>query len=132
MCYSCHFRGQMNLMRYCESRTKQRVYIMMDTKTVALARLRETRESAGLTQEMLADYAGVSCRTVQRIEAGFSASIETAKALAAALELKDINALIKQNADSRQESVSPEASGGSGMSGLGVLYGFCFCVFCCW
>lgn len=102
---------------------------MMDTKTVALARLRETRESAGLTQEMLADYAGVSCRTVQRIEAGFSASIETAKALAAALELKDINALIKQNADSRQESVSPEASGGSGMSGLGVLYGFCFCVF---
>lgn len=122
----------MDSVSYCKNRTEQRIYIMMDTKTVALARLREIRENAGLTQEMLADYAGISCRTVQRIEAGFSASTETAKALASALELKGISDLVEQTQANDQESTLRKESGGGVLSGLGGSTVFASAFFCCW
>ncbi len=49
-----------------------------------LKRLRENRK---WSQEQLAKMAGLSVRTIQRIEAGHSASLETLKALASVLEV---------------------------------------------
>jgi len=45
------------------------------------------RKTRGWTQEHLAEVAGLSVRTVQRIEAGYPASPESLMALAAALDL---------------------------------------------
>lgn len=50
-------------------------------------RLRQLREQRAWSQEQLADVAGLSVRTVQRIESGSAASPETRMALAAALEV---------------------------------------------
>lgn len=44
------------------------------------------RMARGWSQEELAMHAGVSARTIQRIEAGKRASLETLKCLAAVLE----------------------------------------------
>lgn len=48
--------------------------------------IRKLRIDQGLSQEQLAGMAGVSVRTVQRIERGANASPETLKCLAAVLE----------------------------------------------
>ena len=48
-------------------------------------RLKLLRESRGWTQEQLAEVAGLSARTVQRIEAAGKAAPETGMALASAL-----------------------------------------------
>lgn len=50
-------------------------------------RLRSLREQRGWSQEQLADVSGLSARTIQRVEASGTASLETRMALAAALEL---------------------------------------------
>jgi transcriptional regulator with XRE-family HTH domain len=50
-------------------------------------RIRLQRVKRSLTQERLADLAGVSPRTVQRIEAGDEASAETVRLLAKALDV---------------------------------------------
>lgn len=50
-------------------------------------RLRQVRESMGMTQEKLATLASVSERTVQRAEAGQTMSLETLNDFAAALEM---------------------------------------------
>lgn len=50
-------------------------------------RLRQVRESMGMTQEKLAILASVSERTVQRAEAGHTMSLETLNDFAAALEM---------------------------------------------
>ncbi|OAN49108.1 hypothetical protein A6A04_03025 [Paramagnetospirillum marisnigri] len=50
-------------------------------------RIRSLRLDRAWSQEQLAEIAGLSARTVQRIEQGQTASLETLKALAAALEL---------------------------------------------
>ncbi|WP_225589228.1 helix-turn-helix transcriptional regulator [Pseudoxanthomonas sp. PXM01] len=50
-------------------------------------RIRTLREQRAWSQEHLATVAGVSTRTLQRIEAGAAASKETCLALAAALEV---------------------------------------------
>lgn len=50
-------------------------------------RIRSLREQRGWSQEQLADVSGLSARTIQRVEASGTASLETRMALAAALEL---------------------------------------------
>lgn len=47
-------------------------------------RIRELRESRGWSQQQLAEIAGVSPRTIQRVEAGRGASQETLRAIASA------------------------------------------------
>ena len=54
--------------------------------------VRKLRLERGLSQEQLASMAGVSVRTLQRIERGANASAETLKCLAAVLET-DFSAL---------------------------------------
>lgn len=58
----------------------------MDMKLNA-ERIRTLREQRAWSQEHLASVAGLSARTLQRIEAGAGASQETCLALAAALEV---------------------------------------------
>lgn len=55
--------------------------------------IRKLRLDKGLSQEQLADMAGISTRTLQRIERGAKASPETLKCLAAVLEVgfKDLH-----------------------------------------
>ncbi|WP_298195854.1 helix-turn-helix domain-containing protein [Novosphingobium sp.] len=62
--------------------------------------IRKLRLERGLTQEQLATMAGVSIRTLQRIERGAPASAETLKCLAAVLDL--------DFADLRKETAMPE------------------------
>ncbi|MDR7067841.1 transcriptional regulator with XRE-family HTH domain [Pseudoxanthomonas japonensis] len=50
-------------------------------------RIRTLRERRAWSQEHLASFAGLSARTLQRIEAGSAATHETCMALAAALEV---------------------------------------------
>lgn len=56
-------------------------------------RLRQMREARGWSQEHLAAAAGISTRTVQRLETGDAASRETLMALASAFET-DMSALV--------------------------------------
>lgn len=68
-------------------------------------RIRQLRLEKGWSQEQLASIAGLSTRTVQRLENGEQASLETLSAIAAALELRigDLNQPPPQeNSDSSQ------------------------------
>ena len=58
--------------------------------------IRELRQDKGWSQEQLAEMAGVSSRTIQRIENGCEVSIETIKCLAAVFEV-DFNSLRQEN-----------------------------------
>lgn len=58
--------------------------------------IRKYRLEKGLSQEQLADMAGVSARTIQRLERGAKATPETLKCLAAALDV-DFAALRKDD-----------------------------------
>lgn len=49
--------------------------------------LKQLRISRNLSQEQLAQMAGLNVRTIQRIESGHKASVESMKCLAAALEV---------------------------------------------
>ncbi len=49
--------------------------------------VKELRKERGWSQQQLADMAGVTRRTVQRVEQGNRASVETLKALASLLEV---------------------------------------------
>lgn len=49
--------------------------------------VKKLRESRNWSQEQLAQMAGLSMRTVQRVEAGNNASMETLKSLAAVFEV---------------------------------------------
>lgn len=53
------------------------------------------RETRQWSQEQLAAISGLSVRTVQRVEQGLSASLDTRRALASAFEFEDIDALNK-------------------------------------
>jgi len=61
---------------------------------IVLSLLKQARETDGITQEHLAELAGVSCRTIQRIESGHETSLDTAKGIAAALGLSSYKMLI--------------------------------------
>ncbi len=54
--------------------------------------LKELRISRHLSQEQLAQMSGLNVRTIQRIESGHNASLESLKCLAAALEV-DVSTL---------------------------------------
>ncbi len=58
--------------------------------------IRKLRLEKGWSQEQLAEMAGVSSRTIQRIESGYEVSIETIKCLAAVFEI-DFNYLRQEN-----------------------------------
>lgn len=60
---------------------------------VTLQHLKSQRKEKGFTQESLAQLAGISTRTIQRLERGEEASFETAKALASVLECDSYHAL---------------------------------------
>ena len=49
--------------------------------------VQKLRLKKGWSQQQLADFSGLSVRTVQRIEAGQAASTETLKSLAAVFEV---------------------------------------------
>lgn len=53
---------------------------------IDIAKLKEARIARGMSQEDAAEAAGISARTLQRIETGQPASFETARALAALFE----------------------------------------------
>jgi len=57
--------------------------------------IRMFREMWQWSQEQLAEISGLSVRTIQRIEQGLSSSIDTRRAIAAAFEFEDIDALNK-------------------------------------
>ncbi len=57
--------------------------------------IQERRRGHGWTQEQLADHAGVSVRTIQRIEHGDPATLETLKCLAAVFETS-VSSLIEE------------------------------------
>lgn len=59
---------------------------------VCLRLFRETRQ---WSQEQLAAISGLNVRTIQRVEQGLSASLDTRRALASAFEFEDIDALNK-------------------------------------
>ncbi len=53
------------------------------------------REGRGWTQETLAELAGITVRTIQRVEGGEPSSVDTRRALARALDWEDIDAFNK-------------------------------------
>src|SRR3546814_19409955 len=53
------------------------------------------REMRQWSQEQLAAISGLNVRTIQRVEQGLSASLDTRRALARAFEFEDIDALNK-------------------------------------
>ncbi|GAA6153956.1 helix-turn-helix domain-containing protein [Pseudoteredinibacter isoporae] len=65
--------------------------------------LKEIRLSRHLTQEQLAEISGLSARTIQRIESGQQASLESQKCLAAALDLS-IDDLQQETFDMNRQS----------------------------
>ena len=58
--------------------------------------LREYRTVKGWDQDTLAHMAGISTRTIQRIEAGQSCSLDTLKSVSAAMDLKHFSELLPQ------------------------------------
>ena len=67
--------------------------------------LKELRISRRLSQEQLAQMSGLNVRTIQRIESGANASLESQKCLAAALDV-NIDTLNQENIamDKRSEN----------------------------
>lgn len=57
--------------------------------------LKQIRLSRHLSQDQLAQMSGLSVRTIQRIESGLNASLESQKCLAAALDI-DIETLLQE------------------------------------
>lgn len=69
--------------------------------------IRALRKERGWSQQQLADMAGVTRRTVQRVEQGSRASVETLKALAAVFDV-DFRSLRTETLDSSQGNASYE------------------------
>lgn len=70
--------------------------------------VRKLRINKGLSQEQLASMAGVSTRTLQRIERGANASTETLKCLAAVLETDFTKLRKEQPMPSKTAPENPE------------------------
>ncbi|WP_281660402.1 helix-turn-helix domain-containing protein [Microvirgula aerodenitrificans] len=69
---------------------------------VCIKMFREVRQ---WSQEQLADISGLNVRTIQRVEQGLSASLDTRRALASAFEFEDIDALNKPFAIPSEEEL---------------------------
>jgi transcriptional regulator with XRE-family HTH domain len=61
---------------------------------ISLPKLKNARIDKDWTQEMLAEFSGLSVRTIQRIESGSTATLESAKSLSATLELNNYRSLM--------------------------------------
>ncbi len=68
--------------------------------------LKQLRLRRVLSQEQLAEMSGLSVRTIQRIEGGHSASLESLKCLAAVLEV-DVSTLKQEKFTMAQRPVDP-------------------------
>ncbi|WP_133471458.1 helix-turn-helix domain-containing protein [Paraglaciecola marina] len=108
--------------------------------------LKELRLSRYLSQEQLAQMSGLNVRTIQRIECGHNASLESLKCIAAALDV-DISTLdqetfmIDKNSDNWQKlpmilkcwfifnflQTRPNRKSASRVEGIGHFSGFTFC-----
>lgn len=108
--------------------------------------LKELRISRHLSQQQLADMSGLNVRTIQRIESGHNASIESLKCLAAALAV-DIETLtqekfmVDKNSDNWQHlswplkmwfflnflNVRPSRRAAVRVELIGHVFGFMFC-----
>ncbi len=69
--------------------------------------LRKLRLQHGWSQEQLAELTGLSTRTIQRIERGGQASLESAKALAAVFEV-DLSTFLTQTGDQHMNESTPK------------------------
>lgn len=74
-------RGDVGLVSWPETLPVRRVGAMNETRIV------ELRKARGWTQEKLAEKSSVTVRTIQRLEAGNDASLETLTLLARALQV---------------------------------------------
>lgn len=81
--------------------------------TICVDKLKKLRTYNGWSQERLADVSGLSLRTVQRIESGGSASLESQLALAKALDISPGELL--------EASEVEIGSGGINWSGIGGI-----------
>jgi transcriptional regulator with XRE-family HTH domain len=70
--------------------------------------IRLFREMRQWSQEQLAAISGLNVRTIQRVEQGLSASLDTRRALASAFEFDDIDALNKPFAIPSEEDLKAE------------------------
>ena len=64
--------------------------------------LKQLRVSRHLTQEQLAEMSGLNVRTIQRIESGHNASLESLKCLASVLEV-DVDTLQQTRLDMKTQ-----------------------------
>jgi len=72
--------------------------------TITLNKVKELRLEMGLTQSELSDISGVSLRTIQRIEMGNNATLDTARALAATFSLPSYHELHSEEQEGDSES----------------------------
>ncbi|AOT10264.1 helix-turn-helix domain-containing protein [Pseudoalteromonas luteoviolacea] len=109
--------------------------------------LKQLRLSRSLSQEQLANMSGLNVRTIQRIEAGANASLESQKCLAAALNVS-IDELNKESFTMKQSNenwkalplilkvwftlnflkIRPQRSTAKRVECLSHSFGFMFCV----
>ncbi len=95
---------------------------------IDIAKLKEARVARGMSQEDAADAAGISARTLQRIETGQPASFETARALAALFETLGVDVRMTANPEPEAPPAAPapptrEPSLGARWSRRGILLG---------
>lgn len=85
--------------------------------------IRESREKRAWSQEQLAGIAGVSLRTVQRIESGKPASFESLKAIASAFDLSVEELVHDSGIPTETSSISFLVRVTSGRDLLGIVGG---------
>lgn len=68
--------------------------------------VRKLRLQRGWSQEHLAELVGVSARTIQRIERGFSPGLETSKALASVFEVDVSTFISEESTVNKHENLS--------------------------
>lgn len=78
------------------------------------------RLQKGWSQEQLADLSGLSVRTIQRIENGQAASVESLKSLASVFEV-DFNTLKEPAMNSIPNDSTPSSSNAQGISNDEIL-----------
>jgi transcriptional regulator with XRE-family HTH domain len=100
---------------------------MEESMTTPPEVVRRLRESRAWSQQHLADVAGVSLRTIQRLETNGSASAETKMAVAAAFDVP-VETLIPKAPPQEPLRLPPERSFGDllvfGATALGFVYVF--------
>jgi transcriptional regulator with XRE-family HTH domain len=72
--------------------------------------IRKLRIQRAWSQEQLAEFSGLSIRTVQRVEQGQAASLETLKSLAAVFEVNVSQLQLEPDMGSSNTSISPTTS----------------------